>query len=83
VAAFYLGRMAEGEHDERSSLAWFQAYLAESPNGTYASEALGRRMVLVRAAQGSPAARPLADAYLRRFPSGTYAETARALTTEP
>jgi hypothetical protein len=37
----------------------------------------------VQAVQGSLAARPLADAYLRRFPNGTYAETARALTASP
>jgi len=83
VAAFYLGRMAEADHDARSALSWFGTYLAETPNGTYASEALGRRMTLVQAGQGSLAARPLADAYLRRFPNGTYAETARALTASP
>jgi hypothetical protein len=83
VAAFYLGRMAEADHDARSALSWFGTYLAETPNGTYASEALGRRMTLVQAVQGSLAARPLADAYLRRFPNGTYAETARALTASP
>jgi hypothetical protein len=83
VAAFYLGRMAEADHDARSALSWFGTYLAETPNGTYASEALGRRMTLVQTVQGSLAARPLADAYLRRFPNGTYAETARALTASP
>jgi hypothetical protein len=83
VAAFHLGRMAESDHDARSALSWFGTYIAEAPNGTYASEALGRRMTLVQADQGNQAARPLAVAYLRRFPDGIYAETARALTAAP
>lgn len=79
TAAFDLGRIAEGEQDVRGALSWFDVYLAEAPQGTYASEALGRKMVLTQRLEGGPAARPLADAYLMRFPAGAYAAAARAL----
>jgi hypothetical protein len=83
VAAFHLGRMSEAERDARTALSWFDTYLAEDPGGSYASEALGRKMTLVQQIEGKQAARTLADAYLRRFPGGTYAAAARALTNAP
>jgi TolA-binding protein len=79
TAAFLLGRLAEAGQDSRAALGWFGTYLAESPNGMYASEALGRKMTLVQRLDGDAAARPLAEAYLRRFATGTYAEAARSL----
>jgi ferric-dicitrate binding protein FerR (iron transport regulator) len=83
IAAFHLGRMSESEQDPRAALSWFEAYLGEVPSGTYASEALGRKMLLVQLLDGKPAARELADTYLRRFPGGTYADAARALSSTP
>ena len=83
VAAFSLGRLAETEQDVRVALSWFETYLMEAPEGTYASEALGRKMLLVEQLDGNDAARPLAEAYVRRFPNGTYAQTAHALTLGP
>ncbi len=80
VAAFSLGRLADSQQDERVALSWFETYLMEAPDGVYASEALGRKMLLVQQLDGNDAARPLAEAYVRRFPSGTYARTAHALT---
>jgi hypothetical protein len=82
AAAFFLGRMAEAEGDARVSLDWLDAYLAEAPNGTYAPEALGRKMTLVEKLEGRAAARSLAESYLRRFPSGAYADAARALLSD-
>jgi hypothetical protein len=79
AAAFFLGRMAEAEGDARSSLDWFDAYLTEAPSGTYAPEALGRKMTLVEKLEGKGAARSLAESYLRRFPGGAYADAAHAL----
>jgi hypothetical protein len=79
VAAFFLGRLAETQRNDREALSWFESYSMEDPNGTYASEALGRKMTLVEQLDGNDAARPLAEAYLRRFPSGTYAQAAHAL----
>ena len=79
-AAFLLGRLAEAQQDSRGALSWFETYLSETPNGVYASESLGRKMTVVQQLEGSDAARPVAEAYLRRFPTGTYAQAARALS---
>jgi TolA-binding protein len=82
-AAFHLGKLADSEQDHRAARSWFETYLTEAPNGTYAPEALGRKMLLVQLLEGSAAARSLADTYLRRFPSGTYADAARSLSAAP
>jgi len=58
-------------------------YLAGEPTGTYAPEALGRKMTLLSKLGGVPAARPIAQEYLRRFPGGTYAGPARAFAPPP
>ena len=60
----------------------YDRYLAESPHGAYASQALGRKMMLVYQARGAEAARSLAVDYLERFPSGAYAATAKKLAAE-
>jgi ferric-dicitrate binding protein FerR (iron transport regulator) len=83
AAAFDLGRIEEAGRNPRAALAWFDTYLAEAPNGPYASEALGRKMTLVKVLEGREAARSWADLYLRRFPNGTYAAAARAVTGSP
>ena len=83
VAALSLGRLAEAQGDSRTALSWLDLYLTEAPSGTYASEALGRKMKLVQELSGSAAARPLAGDYLRRFPSGTYAQAAHAIADQP
>jgi hypothetical protein len=83
VAAFSLGRLFETQRDVRVALSWFETYLLEAPEGVFASEALGRKMLLVDQLDGKDAARPLAETYLRRFPEGTYAQTAHALTAGP
>jgi TolA-binding protein len=83
VAAFGLGRLEDADQDPRVALGWFDTYLGEAPNGRYASEALGRKMTLVKVLDGQEAARAWADLYLRRFPSGTYAAAARAVTGVP
>ncbi len=83
AAAFSLGRLAEAQRDPRSALSWFETYLSEVPDGIYASEALGRKMLLVDQLEGKERARPLAELYLRRFPTGTYVDPARALTRRP
>lgn len=79
-AAFLLGRLAE--EDGSGALEWYDRYLAESPHGAYASQALGRKMMLVYQARGAEAARSLAVDYLERFPSGAYAATAKKLAAE-
>lgn len=79
-AIFLLGRVAELRPAGRvSALGRYDEYLARAPNGTYAAEALGRKMTLLNDMGGAAKARPIAETYLRRFPDGSYAGAARAL----
>jgi hypothetical protein len=83
-AAFLLGRIEEErERGLARALAWYEEYLAQAPTGTFAAEALGRRMIATSKLTGEGAARPLAEQYLRRFPGGTYAGAAQALLRVP
>jgi hypothetical protein len=83
VAAFDLGRVEDTGQDAHAALGWFDTYLAEAPDGPFASEALGRKMTLVKLLRGKEAAQSWAELYLRRFPNGTYASAARAVTGIP
>lgn len=79
-AIFLLGRVAELRASGRATaLSRYDEYLARAPRGTYAAEALGRKMTLSNELEGPAAARPIAEAYLRRFPGGSYAGAARTL----
>jgi hypothetical protein len=81
-AAFFLGGLAEDESGAaatKTALEWYDRYMAESPRGTYAAQALGRQMILVHKLRGPAAARPLATQYLERFPDGPYAGPAKKL----
>jgi ferric-dicitrate binding protein FerR (iron transport regulator) len=78
-ASFLLGRLEETRRAFSGAVEWYDQYLAESPLGTYASEALGRKMNLMQQVYGDERARPVAEEYLGRFPQGTYAARARAL----
>ena len=82
-AGLLLGRLAEADHDDSQALTWFNTYLTEAPSGRYASEALGRKMALVRRSIGASAARAVAEEYLSKFPEGTYASAARAISKSP
>ena len=64
-AAFFLGGLAEDESGvaaTKTALEWYERYMAESPRGTYAAQALGRQMILVHKLRGAAAARPDRDA---------------------
>jgi ferric-dicitrate binding protein FerR (iron transport regulator) len=79
-AAFFLGRLDEnGGGGLIRALRWYDCYLDEAPNGSYAAEALGRRMIALRELYGTAAARPVAQVYVHRFPRGSYAGAAHAL----
>jgi hypothetical protein len=79
-AAFFLGRLAEDAHAPReTALRWYDLYLEETPDGTYAAEALGRKLVLVSGAGKTDEAREAARAYLERQPRGAFASRARAV----
>jgi len=79
-AVFLLGRVEELRASGKAkALAWYDEYLGRAPGGTYAAEALGRKMILVKETAGAERARQIASEYLERFPSGSYAEAARSL----
>lgn len=78
-ASFFLGRGYDEQGNLREALRWLDTYVSEAPSGVYASEALGRRLVLVQKLSGKAAALASARDYLRRFPGGAYEKTARAL----
>ena len=80
-AAFFLGRLAEDNGG--GALEWYDRYLSESPRGAYASQALGRKMMLVYQQRGEAAAAPLARDYLGRYPAGPYASAARKIVAPP
>jgi hypothetical protein len=83
AAAFLLGRIAEDRGAPAEALSFYDVYLAESPQGPFAAEALGRKMVAVQRGGGQAAAAMLADEYLRRFPTGPYAGAAREIAGSP
>jgi hypothetical protein len=83
-AAFLIGRLVESQQGEiGDAVKWYDTYLAGAPAGTYASEALGRKMMATEQLRGSVASESLAREYLRRFPKGPYAGAARALLLHP
>jgi hypothetical protein len=83
-ATYLLGRVEESsERGLGQAMRWYDEYLAHAPTGNYASEALGRKMILTGKLKGDSQARPLADDYLRRFPHGAYAGAAQALRRTP
>jgi hypothetical protein len=79
-AAFFLGRIAEDSGT--GGIEWYERYVAESPRGPYASQAFGRKMMLLYKQRGAAAAKPVAAEYLSRFPNGPYAAAARKLEQE-
>jgi TolA-binding protein len=79
-AAFLLGRL-EGESPGGAAraLVWYDRCLAEAPSGAYASEALGRKMMVLERSGKHEAAVEIARTYLNRFATGSYAHAAREL----
>jgi len=78
-AAFFLGRGYEEQGDVSEAMRWLARYLAESPAGAYASEALGRRMLLLSKSGQRSEAASAARTYLQRYPRGAYAKSAQLL----
>ena len=79
----YSGVSRRGRRGLARAIEWYDEYLRRAPGGTYASEALGRKMTLASKLSGAAEARTLASEYLRRFPDGTYAGAARAFLRAP
>jgi TolA-binding protein len=82
-AGFLLGRLEETQGATAKAVSFYDEYLQRSPNGTYASEALGRKMTLTQLLSGDAVARRMAAEYLDRFPGGTYAARARSISQSP
>lgn len=80
-AAFLLGQLTES-HEQAAALAWYDTYLREAPNGSYASQALGRKMMIAYRADGATRADAIATDYLVRYPRGPYAAAARRIVAE-
>jgi hypothetical protein len=83
AAAFFLGRLADDRGAVAEGLAWYRRYLGETPEGPYAAEALGRKMLAVEGIWGRDAARSVARQYIERFPNGTYMLQAHAILANP
>lgn len=82
-AAFFLGRMSETPSaNAREALSWYERYLREAPSGSYAEEALGRAMILLRRSGGGVQARRVAGRYLEDYPHGVYAIDAAGLLAD-
>ena len=79
-AAFFLGSLDEGQP---GAIEWYDRYLQESPQGTYAAQALGRKLVYVYGQHRTTEAREIALLYNARYPNGPYASTARKVLAEP
>lgn len=76
-SAFLLGKIAADQLSAPSEATrWFETYLRESPQGSFAEQALGR-LVELYGRLGSPAARRAAQRYVERYPNGAYGDLAR------
>jgi hypothetical protein len=76
-AAFLLGRSAEARRDDRA-VGWYDTYLSEAPQGRFAGDALGHKLLLLSKTDRARAA-VVAREYLARFGSGPYAAHAKSL----
>jgi len=83
AAAFFLGRLADDRGAVAEGLAWYRRYLGETPDGPYAAEALGRKMLAVERISGREASSSVAREYVTRFPNGTYMLQAHAILATP
>jgi TolA-binding protein len=83
AAAFLLGRMADATGSQSDALHWYDEYLSESPHGSFAAEALGRKLVALVRAGAAKDAQAAAKAYLERFPRGAHAAYAREVLSAP
>jgi hypothetical protein len=79
-ATFLLGRLAEDAHEPGSAaLPWYERYLAQTPGGVYAAEALGREMLILGERDNDLRAREVARKYLESYPHGAYVAQARQI----
>lgn len=81
-ATFLLGRLAEdGDGNTSRAIALYDEYL--QTGGSFAAEALGRKMLAVQRSKGDAGARPIAESYLEKYPKGAFASAARSIVGAP
>ncbi|MBL8743408.1 MAG: FecR domain-containing protein [Myxococcales bacterium] len=81
-ATFLLGRLAEDSDGNTSrAIALYDEYLQSG--GSFAAEALGRKMLAVQRTKGDAGARAIAESYLEKYPKGAFASAARSIVGEP
>nr|WP_255216296.1 FecR domain-containing protein [Pseudenhygromyxa sp. WMMC2535] len=78
-AAFLLGKMAADGGDTSRAAVWFETYLDERPNGSFAADALGRLMASYQSLDQADDARSAAERYLELEPQGLHADKARKI----
>jgi hypothetical protein len=83
AAAFVLGRMADDGGSPAEALRFYDGYLSEAPSGSFAAEALGRKLVVLVNRGDTAGARAVAATYLKRFPRGGHAAYAREVLPGP
>jgi hypothetical protein len=74
-----LGRMADDAGNAATAVGWYERYLNETPNGSLAAEATGRRLLSMRHLGDPENTKRAAQEYLDRFPSGAYAAMAHEI----
>lgn len=79
-AAFALGLLA---FPGPAAASWFETYLAESPSGPLAREALGRLLEVHHRTGDPTAALEEAERYLAQYPGGPHADLARSVLSGP
>jgi len=82
AAAFLLGRTFEASGALGTAETWYDTYLAETPSGELAAEALAGKMRAAEKLRGRPAGAAIAREYLRRYPTGVHAGVARRLLAQ-
>ena len=76
TAAFLLAKAALGKRDAHGAKRWFGTYLAESPNGPLAEEALGHLMDIHSSLGNHLHAKRLAKDYLAKYQGGYFSKQA-------
>jgi hypothetical protein len=82
AAAFLLGRTFEASGAPGTAETWYDTYLAETPSGELAAEALAGKMRAAEKLRGRGASAAIAREYLRRYPTGVHAGVARRLLAQ-
>jgi TolA-binding protein len=81
-AAFALGRLAFDSGHASAAMPWFDAYLAQNPNGPLALAALDRLLEASLKLGDKPRARQVAKMYVARNPGGPHAKDAQRILGE-